>query len=58
MKKIYIEPTVCVYGIEESMPIATSGVTSGKGIGWGGFDNSGRPADSNGRRKNGFESDW
>lgn len=51
MKKEYIEPIVSVYRIEECMPIATSnGVTSGKGIGWGGFDNFGKEADAPGIR--------
>ena len=51
MKKRYIEPEINIFRIEETSPIATSnGVTSEKGIGWGGFDNAGKPADANKRR--------
>jgi hypothetical protein len=59
MKKNYIEPAICVYRVEESTPIATSpGITSEKGIGWGGYDNIGRPADARERRRNGFRNEW
>ena len=51
MKKNYIEPEVIILSIEESMPIAASGVRSNNGVGWGGFDNTGRDADARQRRK-------
>ena len=51
MKKNYIQPEIFILCVEESHPIATSGTTSNKGIGWGGFDNTGREADAQQRRR-------
>lgn len=53
MKKNYIQPETFILCVEESLPIATSGATSNKGIGWGGFDKTGsKEADAIQRRFN------
>lgn len=56
MKKIYIEPEICILSVDEALPIAVSGVRSNNGAGWGGFDNTGREADAPKRRRS--DSYW
>ena len=56
MKKIYIEPEICILSVDEDLPIAVSGVRSNNGAGWGGFDNTGREADAPKRRRS--DSYW
>lgn len=56
MKKTYIIPEITVEQAESAMPLATSGVTSNNGIGYGGVDHAGNLDAST--KENPFEFKW
>ncbi len=58
MKKIYIIPEIQVEQAESVMPLATSGVTSNNGIGYGGVDQAGTLDPSTKENPFEFEYQW